>query len=270
MTEAKQKIVPAAPASTVLIVRDGAQGLETFMVVRHPKIDFASGALVFPGGRVDPEDSDPAIIARCAGRDELDVPTIALRVAAIRETFEEAGILLARRTGEPNLISGDDFDAVLAKYRMALHGGEISMLEIADAEDLELACDLLIPYAHWITPESIRKRFDTHFFVVSEPKAQTALHDGSESVDSIWITPNDAVTDAEAGKRIVMFPTRLNLGKLERSGTVERVLADAAAALPVVTVLPKAEKLEGGGRRMHIPIEAGYGGDVFVVDYAGS
>ncbi|MFT6579961.1 MAG: 8-oxo-dGTP pyrophosphatase MutT (NUDIX family) [Alphaproteobacteria bacterium] len=269
MTEAEQKIVKAEPASTVLMVRDGEQGLEVFMVVRHPKIEFASGALVFPGGRVDPEDSDAPLIARCAGRDNFDIETLALRVAAIRETFEEAGILLARRAGESDLITGADFDAVYKKYRMALHGGDITMLEIAEAEDLELACDLLIPFAHWITPKQIRKRFDTHFFVVAAPKAQTAVHDGSESVDSIWIRPNDAVAEGEAGRQSVMFPTRLNLGKLERSGAVDRVLSDAAAQ-PVVTVLPQAEKLENGGRRMHIPIEAGYGASVFVVDYAGS
>lgn len=262
-------VVEAEPASTVLMVRDGAQGLEVFMVVRHRKIDFAAGALVFPGGKIDPEDSDAALIARCAGAGTIDVATMALRVGAIRETFEEAGVLLARRRGEVDLVSGADFDAISAKYRGDLHGGAIGMAEIAEAEDLELACDLLAPFAHWITPVQVRRRFDTHFFVIPAPIAQTALHDGSESVESVWIRPADAVAEAEAGERSVMFPTRLNLNKLDRGVTVAGVLTNAAAE-PVVTVLPQAERLESGERRMKIPLAAGYGASEFVVGYDGA
>jgi 8-oxo-dGTP pyrophosphatase MutT (NUDIX family) len=269
MADAEQTIVEAYPASTVLMVRDGGQGLEVFMVVRHRKIDFASGALVFPGGKVDPEDSDAALIARCAGADGLDASAMALRIAAIRETFEEAGVLLARRRGEVDLVSGADFDAISAKYREALHSSAIGMAEIAEAEDLELATDLLAPFAHWITPVQVRRRFDTHFFVIPAPTSQTALHDGSESVDSVWIRPADAVAEAEAGQRSVMFPTRLNLNKLNEGATVDAVLANALAT-PVVTVLPQVEKLDDGGRRMQIPFEAGYGASEFVVAYDGA
>ena len=269
MADAETVVVEAKPASTVLMVRDGAQGLEVFMVVRHRKIDFAGGALVFPGGKIDPEDSGPALIARCAKVDGLDTAAMALRVGAIRETFEEAGVLLARRRGSADLVSGADFEAISAKYRGDLHGSKIGMIEIVEAEDLELACDLLAPFAHWITPVQVRRRFDTHFFIIPAPVAQAALHDGSESVESVWIRPADAVAEAEAGERSVMFPTRLNLNKVDRGVTVAGVLANAAAE-PVVTVLPQAERLESGERRMKIPLEAGYGASEFVVGYSGA
>jgi 8-oxo-dGTP pyrophosphatase MutT (NUDIX family) len=257
MADAETVVVEATPASTVLMVRDGVQGLEVFMVVRHRKIDFAGGALVFPGGKIDPEDSGPALIARCAKVDGLDTAAMALRVGAIRETFEEAGV------------AGTDFDAISAKYRGDLNGSKIGMIEIVEAEDLELACDLLVPFAHWITPVQVRRRFDTHFFIIPAPVAQAALHDGSESVESVWIRPADAVAEAEAGERSVMFPTRLNLNKVDRGVTVAGVLANAAAE-PVVTVLPQAERLESGERRMKIPLEAGYGASEFVVGYSGA
>ena len=269
MAETEQVIVEAFPASTVLMVRDGAQGVEVFMVVRHRKIDFASGALVFPGGKVDPEDSAADLIARCAGGAGLDTAAMALRIGAIRETFEEAGVLLARRRGAVDLVSGTDFDAISAKYREALHSSAIGMAEIVEAEDLELATDLLAPFAHWITPVHVRRRFDTHFFVIPAPVSQTALHDGSESVDSVWIRPVDAVAEAEAGARSVMFPTRLNLNKLAEGDTVGDVI-DNATATPVVTVLPQVELLDDGGRRMQIPLEAGYGASEFVVAYDGA
>ncbi len=261
---------PVAPvdAATVLLVRDSADGIETFMVVRHSKIDFAGGALVFPGGKVDPEDGDPKLEGRRGMKGSLPARLMALRVAAIRETFEEASVMLARKPGSAELIGPDRQARLVETYRDPLYAGDITMTEIVDAEDLELACDMLVPFAHWITPESRPKRFDTHFFLAPAPHKVDAQHDGTESVDSIWITPATAIVEAEAERYSVMFPTRMNLNVLGQSDNIEAAL-QAAREKTVVTVLPRSEKVKGG-RIMRIPAEAGYGVSEVFVDYAGA
>lgn len=270
MPETKAPFVPVTPvdASTVLLIRDSNDGIEVFMVVRHKNIDFAGGALVFPGGRVDPEDGDPALEGHRGMHGTLPARDMAFRVAAIRETFEEASVLLARERGGSELISAERQADLVARYREPVYKGETTMAAMAAAENLDLACDMLVPFAHWITPERVPKRFDTFFFLAPVPHRMDAQHDGTESVGSVWITPRAANADAEAGQRSVMFPTRMNLNVLGRSATVAEALA-AAAAQKVVTVMPKAEKVEGG-RIMHIPAEAGYGDSKFFVDYDGS
>lgn len=244
--------VVVRPASTVLLVREGASGLEVFMVVRHHKIDFASGALVFPGGSVDPEDyaiaADPA---RCGSGAELDATSRALRVAAIRETFEECGVLLARPRGSAQLVDGARSAAIGAKAQGRTFG------ELIAAEDLTLALDALTPFAHWITPPIMSKRFDTHFYIAAAPGDQLALHDGSESVDSTWINPARALADADAGKYTMVFATRLNVQMLGESRDVASAI-EAARARRIVTVEPKAVKSETGFT-LTIPAEAGYG-----------
>jgi 8-oxo-dGTP pyrophosphatase MutT (NUDIX family) len=223
---------PARPASTVLLLRDGAAGLEVFMVVRHHEIDFASGALVFPGGRVEPAD------VVLAGGDA----SAAFRVAAIRETWEECGVLLAS-PGTPPPAEGD-FAAMLAARCLVPDAGGLAH------------------FAHWITPLPIAKRFDTHFFLAAAPDGQHAVHDGHEAVDSVWIRPMDALAAAEAATRKIVFPTRMNLVKLARHDSVAAAFA-AAQATPVVTVLPQM-RMTQAGRVLHIPAAAGYGGDEFL------
>lgn len=239
-------------ASTVLLVRDGAGGLEVFMVVRHHKIDFASGALVFPGGSVDPGDfaiaADPA---RCGAAAGLDEQSRALRVAAVRETFEECGVLLARPRGSTQLVDGARCAAIGAKAP----GREFG--ELIAAEDLTLALDALTPFAHWITPPIMPKRFDTHFYIVAAPPDQAAMHDGSESVDSTWINPRRALVDAAAGTYTMVFATRLNVQMLAESADAVAAVA-AARARRIVTVEPIAVKSETG-LTLTIPREAGYG-----------
>ena len=227
------------------------------MVERHHRIDFAEGALVFPGGKVDAADADPTLRPRCRGTPGLDDDAITLRVAAIRETFEECGVLLARRAAEPSLLSAEELRPLETRYRDRLQADETTMAELAGAENLELACDLLVPFAHWITPESMPKRFDTHFFLVAAPEDQAAAHDGSESVDSVWTTPDAAVLEARAGRRTIIFPTLLNLKKLGRSDRTDEAL-ERARGEPVVTVLPRPERGPEGSF-VHIPAEAGYG-----------
>jgi hypothetical protein len=146
--------------------------------------------------------------------------------------------------------------ALEERHRAALDAHEIAIDALAEREDLELACDALVPFAHWITPEFMPKRFDTWFFLVAAPPDQVAVHDGHESVDSVWIRPQDAVAEAESGRRTIIFPTLLNVKKLGRSASVADAIA-AARRDPIVTVLPTLADTERG-KMMLIPIEAGY------------
>lgn len=244
------------PASTLLVVRDGATGLEVFVVERHHQIDFAAGATVFPGGKLEPGDADPSLRARCAAAEGLDDDALALRIAAIREAFEECGVLVARPRGRSELLSAARLADLLKRYRADVVAHRVSLADLAREQDLELACDLLVPFAHWITPEGMPKRFDTHFFLVPAPPDQVAGHDGFESVDSAWISPRRALEEADAGRRTIIFPTRMNLAKLARSGSVAEALA-AARSAPIVTVLPRVEP-GPSGPVLRIPAEAGY------------
>ena len=255
MTQTKRETVPAIPSATILLLRDRGGDLEVFMVQRHHQVDFAMGALVFPGGKVDPADREPGLRERCSGAPDSD-DELTVSVAAIRETFEESGILLARLGSSNDLVSGEHLREIESRHRDALNRGETTLREIIDAEDLRLACDLLVRFAHWITPELAPKRFDTHFFLVAAPPDQVALHDGGESVDSTWTTPSAALADADAGRCTIVFPTRLNLMKLGRSQRVEEALA-AARASSIVTVMPRVEQTDAGPV-LRIPPEADY------------
>jgi len=245
---------PAVPAATIMMLRDSADGLEVFMVVRHHQIDFASGALVFPGGKADPADFDPALNDYVdGGADDPDMK--AIQVASIREAFEECGVLLARDAGSEGLISGERLTS-LEHYRDELHKGRLSILEFLEKENLRLACDQLVHYAHWVTPTMMPKRFDTHFFLASAPADHLAIHDGHESVDSVWITPSQAVEDAETGKHTVIFPTLRNIEKLAHQNNVADAIAAAEEETPV-EVLPWTEQRDDGNY-ICIPVEAGY------------
>lgn len=242
------------PSATVLLLRDGCAGLEVFMVVRRHEIDSFSGALVFPGGKLDPADRDPALRSFCRNGGYAS-EDLAFRVAAIREAYEECGVLLARRRGGDELIDGSSLQA-LAHYRRQLLANAIDMLTLCRAEGLELAVDRLQHYAHWITPKIRPKQFDTHFFLAPAPLDQLAAHDQAESLDSMWITPQRAVREAEKGRLTVVFPTRMNLLKLARSASLAQAFA-AAAEAGVVSVQPQVESV-AEGYVMTIPERAGY------------
>jgi 8-oxo-dGTP pyrophosphatase MutT (NUDIX family) len=236
------------------------------MVVRHHAIDFVSGALVFPGGSVDPCDRKIEL-HRCADKaEEHDAETRCLRVAAIREAFEESGFFLARRAGTKKFITAQELNDIQIKYRTPLLTGQITFENIVHEEDLILATDVLVPFAHWITPEGMRKRFNTHFFLAQVPSDYNGSHDGFEMVDSIWIRPRDALTQALSGRFKIVAPTRLNLQKLGQHQTSSDAIR-VARSRSIYTVLPQllAANPEGSPQRIRIPFEAGYGGTVFEV-----
>jgi 8-oxo-dGTP pyrophosphatase MutT (NUDIX family) len=237
------------------MLRDGDEGMEVFMVVRHQQIDFASGALVFPGGKLAPGDYDPRVQKRCTGVEGLPPEQIALRVGAIREAFEECGVLLARAGGAS--ISQARLAELGERYRGALDRGEIGIADMLEREDLSLGCGELVPFAHWITPSFMHKRFDTYFYLAVAPPEQVALHDGREMVDSLWLRPADAVAQAAAGRRTIVPATLLNVEKLGLSATVAEALA-AARAKPLVTVQPEVIAQGPEGMRLRIPADAGY------------
>ena len=242
------------PSGTIVLLRDGQNGLELFMVVRHHQIDFASGALVFPGGKVAAMDEDPALADLCDGAD-ADPVQRAVQIGAIREAFEEAGVLLARPADGDALVDGERVRA-LDGERARMNAGEITIREFLERENLRLACDQLTRFAHWVTPDMMPKRFDTHFFLAAAPADQVLQHDGYESVDSVWITPQQAAADAEAGTRTVIFPTLRNVEMLGEADSVATAV-EQARAREIVTVLPWTEKREDGVW-LRIPEAAGY------------
>jgi len=258
--------VAPRPASTILLLRDNpsANEIEIFMMVRHYEIDFNSGALVFPGGSVDSGDKDIAARSELhAGGEGLDAATLNFRIAAIRETFEESGILLARPRDSDTLIDAKRAAEISAAHRAALCESKISFAQILTDYQLVLALDLLVPYAHWITPEGMPKRFDTWFFLAAAPHEHVGAHDGKESTDSIWVSPREALEGGESGRFKLPFPTTRNLIRLGKHATVRAALDDSSGK-SVVTVMPVMTRLNGG-RQLRIPLEAGYDGDVFEV-----
>ncbi|HEV2365810.1 MAG TPA: NUDIX domain-containing protein [Caulobacteraceae bacterium] len=246
---------PILPAATILLVRD-QPAFEVLMVRRHHQIDFAAGALVFPGGKIDPGDHVAAwadFLFDWAGpADEAR----ALRIAAIREAYEETGILLARSPeGAP--FAGDDRAAAA---RPEVTADPRAFLDLVRELDIRLDLAGLAVFARWITPALMPKRFDTWFFVAAAPERQLALCDGFETVEAEWIEPAEAIRLADLGERKVIFPTRMNLKLLAEAAGAEDAM-ERARARRLVTVEPRiAERPEG--RVLVIPADAGYG-DVF-------
>jgi 8-oxo-dGTP pyrophosphatase MutT (NUDIX family) len=269
--------VTARPASTILLLRDSAggpddqrrgfddkghEGIEVFMMVRHHEIEFSSGALVFPGGSVDA--SDRELLARPelhSGGEGCDEAALSFRIAAIRETFEESGILLARPRGSHDLVEARRAAEIAARHRAALAERKRTFLEVLDESGTVLALDELVPYAHWVTPEGMSKRFDTWFFLAAAPPEQLGAHDGKESTDSLWLSPREAVAGGESGRFKLPFPTTRNLIKLGKQPNVGAALEDSRGK-PVVTVMPVLTT-SNGRRQLRIPREAGYDGELF-------
>jgi 8-oxo-dGTP pyrophosphatase MutT (NUDIX family) len=253
MPESAKPVAVPVLAATILLLRDGERGLEVFMVKRHHQIDFVAGALVFPGGKLEKGDSDEALNQYLDGGADWTAEMRSLGVGAIREAFEESGILLARDARTGDFVTAERLSE-LQHYRALLDKREAALADVLQKERLRLALDQLVHFAHWITPANMPKRFDTHFFLASSPVGHLGRHDGHESVDSVWITPNGAISDRK--KWNVIFPTKLNLMKLDDSKSV----ADAIATARKATVLDVTPWVENGpdGQILRIRADAGY------------
>jgi 8-oxo-dGTP pyrophosphatase MutT (NUDIX family) len=258
--------VPLRDAATVMLVRDGETGLEVFMLRRNLRSDFVGGAYVFPGGGVDDHDRHEDLGRVCAGRDDADASSqldverggLAFWVAAVRESFEEAGVLLAYdRSG--GIVRLDD-DAVAERFgvhRRSVDRGERRLVEVCAEEGLRLAVDRIFYFSHWITPEGAPRRYDTRFFVARAPEAQEPLHDDREVIANLWIRPEEALARHEAGEYEMVFPTVRSLETLRRFERADDVVEAARAIDRVPAILPRIVE-DASGYRILLPGDDGY------------
>ena len=252
-------------ASAVMLLRDidtaSEPAIEVFMVRRVIQSDFAPDVYVFPGGSVSLDDRaaeqaegvcTPVApgVADPEGRTMLGTGT---RAAAIRELFEEAGVLLAYRVEQILAINEEDvprFDS----YRQAFHQRKGSLIEMAYAENLRLATDRLGYFTHWITPEGMPKRFDTHFFITTAPAEQQAAHDRLETSEGIWISPAEALARHERGTFPLVFATIYQLRELAAFHSVKQAL-ESTAMQHVATRIPILVQ-ENDSARVYLPEDA--------------
>ncbi len=245
----------AIPAATILLLRD-EPAFEVLMVERHANIKFAGGALVFPGGRIDGGDHDLNWAGFCDRYHEVPQDELAPRIAAIREAFEETGILLARHKESGDFIGGNVTQA-LDPWRQQIEEDDRKFLELMRQEKLTLACDALHLFARWIAPKkALHHRFDTWFFVAETPSGQEAREDGNEATEAIWLTPTDAIKARETGQRKMIFPTARNLELLNVSDKTEAAL-HYAGTRRIERVQPEIIERDGE-HYVSIPNDLGY------------
>lgn len=242
-------------AATVVLLRDGEAGIEAYLLRRLGSMAFAGGMYVFPGGSVDPRDLDAEIAWQGPAPDAWTGPLSAdeplargLVAAAVRETFEEAGVLLATPWR-------DDRDHWAAE-QAALLDRSASIAEVLARNGLVLRADLLRPWAHWVTPEIEPKRFDTRFFVAALPEGQVPVHFRGESDHSAWVSPRTAVERHARGELGMLPPTVFTLAELAAYGTVAEVL-DAGTRRDVKRVLPRIV-VSGDDVLLLLPGDPGY------------
>lgn len=253
-------------AATVLLLRDTEDDqVEVFLLERHLKSDFAGGAYAFPGGKVDAQDLELAD-DRWTGVDPVQVVdavgarspahAVGLLVAAVRETFEEAGPLLAR-FGDGSPVTADHLASpsfVDARRRLAARGRPWDWRQWLADQDLVLDLGALVPFAWWTTPHGVHKRFDTRFLATALPAAQAdALgHDEVEATDSVWRTPADALAAADRGEVMIIFPTRRTLQALGRyTDTAEVLAAGRSGRTDRRRILPAVVSVDGQPRVQH-------------------
>jgi 8-oxo-dGTP pyrophosphatase MutT (NUDIX family) len=233
-------------AATVLLLRDGVSGLEVYVLRRTKGMPFAGGMTAYPGGGVDPRDGDteigwagppPAQWATAFGCDERMARELVC--AAVRETFEEAGVLLAGSDDGSVVpdVSGDDWE----EQRQALLRRDVSLAELLAGRGLVLRSDLLRPFAHWITPPVEPRRYDTKFFAAALPVGQEARHVSGEADEADWLTPRAALAEMSAGTRPMLPPTSHTLGQLAPFPDVAAALAGSPPE-PLHPISPTFQK----------------------------
>jgi 8-oxo-dGTP pyrophosphatase MutT (NUDIX family) len=261
----KQPVVPA-PAATVVLLRDRPAGsVDVLLMQRHHKSKFAAGDYVFPGGKLEADDNPDDAVRWCAGLDLAGAartlglehaPATALGywIGAIRETFEEAGVLLATTAaGGPVRLP----PARIAEYRRAIQADNRAFWTMIRDEKLVLATDRLVYFAHWVTPADMPLRFDTRFFAAPMPEGQDAVGDDHEMISLRWLSPPEALDAHRRGEISLRNPTVRNLMLFEGAASV----ADALGRLhgrEVTTIRPKVIVDDNGKRRVFNPGDPGY------------
>ncbi|MEP6876060.1 MAG: NUDIX domain-containing protein, partial [Burkholderiales bacterium] len=234
---------PPRASATLVVVRDAPGGIEVLLSRRAERGDHNSGAWVFPGGIVDP--GDRLADACCAGIDAstanarlgLTDGALSYFVAAVRECFEESGLLFAVDAAGALVPLDGDGAAALRSWRGPLHRGERTMVELCHEFELTLALDRLVYLSHWLTPLGRAKRFDTRFFIAEAPAAQTAEFDGTEMVEQLWLRPAEAL--ARAAELKLMTPTQTTLALIGRFDAVAALLAWARAPREIGLIMPR-------------------------------
>ncbi len=269
-------VKPLGDAATVILVRKAAAGgpFELFLMRRQQKQAFMGGAFVFPGGRLETADTDPTLASYCEGlrpadaRRLLQEPDLSeltargLFLAAIRETFEEAGVLLAREEDGRTIDSADPERAArLTACRFEIHEARVTLAELALGEKLRYALDLLVPYSHWITPEAEPRRFDTRFFLAALPEGQIPIHDRMELTESRWMTPEEALAEHAADRIALMPPTLKTIEELAAFPSFDALFA-AARAKEIPVILPEIFRTETGVG-IRLPNDPQYTGAAF-------
>lgn len=252
------------PAATVTIVRDAPGGLEVLLLQRAHTLKFMPGAYVFPGGSLDPADGVPEMGELCVGLEDraasralaLDSGGLAYWVAAIREAFEEAGILLAYDATGAIVSTGGAAAGRYGEHRHTLdgRGNHAAFGTILRSEGLRLATDRLIYFGHWITPVSAPRRYDTRFFLAVAPEGQEAMHDNRETIAHTWVRPRDALEPAAREKLMLRFPTIKTLEEFAQHETAAELTAALASKRVVRPLLPRFTR---DGKQV-LPGEPGY------------
>jgi 8-oxo-dGTP pyrophosphatase MutT (NUDIX family) len=252
-----------------MLLRDGLEGLEVFMLQRTMAAAFARGQYVFPGGKVDAADHGGLFEPVCDGLDDATASArlgierggLAWLVAALRECFEEAGVLLARPDDSDDIVRFDT-PATIDRFntaRHAIHEGELSLADFCETEDLRLLVDRIHLVDHWITPVGERRRFDTRFFVAAAPEVQEPLHDDKETIASLWVRPVDALRMHADGELQMFPPTIASLEfLLPHATTADAVVAAAAVGVPVPVEPRILLDDEGRVRGIRRPGDDGY------------
>ena len=248
-----------------MILREREDGFQVFMVRRHSGNEFLADRYVYPGGKLDDEDctADAAEHVESMtpedARQRLDedidpYSALGLFLAGVRETFEESGLLLARRVGEEDFIdltSDPEVSARFSNYREQLQRSEISLSEVAERESLVFPMQWLGYFAHWITPHIESKRYDTRFFVCLAPENQAPLHDEHETTDSLWLTPREALERSRGDDFLLAPPTLRTLQRIADFDSAADALAFARSHIPP-RILPHMQ-MQGDDVLLYLP-----------------
>ena len=251
------------PAATVTLVRDSRDGMEVLLLQRNHQSGFMPGMFLFPGGALDPEDAAAEVVDLCCGLDEQQAAAalgtaagpLAYWAAAIRECFEEAGMLLAYdAAGELVKLKDRAVRERYAAYRAGLNAGERAFVELLRTEALRLAADRLTYFSHWITPVGAPRRYDTRFFVAEAPAEQDALHDNRETIHHVWMSPGAALDRFRSGEFKMRTPTVKTLEDFAQYALASRLIEGMRARREIPAILPRIN--ERGERVM--PGDPGY------------
>ena len=250
------------PAATVAVVRDAPGGMEVLLLQRNFRSGFVAGVHLFPGGALDEADAAAEAAALCCGLDDrtasrllgLGAGGLAYWVAAIRESFEEAGILLAcDERGNLVSLAEERVSERFLLHRRAINAGEREFISVVSEEGLRLAADRLTFFGHWITPVGPPRRYDTRFFLAAAPEGQEPLHDSLETIGHLWLRPAAALDRQRRGEIVMRTPTVHTLTKFADYNTVE-ALHGGIGRGEIPTILPRITR---DGRRL-LPGDPGY------------